>query len=110
MRKRPQDEELLTQAARKLGISRQSLQRLIRAGEVSVVKVGNMRIPFVPRTEIDRIVSGRPKAAAANENAADGSQVLQGGTVCTLCGQIGSGTRLGTRDRIAELTGALERV
>jgi excisionase family DNA binding protein len=71
-----------TLAARRLGISRQSLRRLIRQGEVNAVRVGNLQRVYIPQDEIDRIVSGRnahisaTKLAGANENLGDLSQPI----------------------------------
>jgi hypothetical protein len=99
-------EQLLIPAARaawKLGISRQSLRRLIKAGEVKAVKIGNMRGPFVPQTEIARIVSGRAKTEAAFEDTSHESQTRQTEADPALPGQRATTTAQTPRDRILAL-------
>ena len=50
---------LATVAARRLGISRQSLRRLIKRKEIKAIKVGHIMRVYIPQSEIDRIVSGK---------------------------------------------------
>ena len=67
-------------AARKLGMSRWTLNRRIQEKEIKAVKVGPRR--FIPQTEIDRILGIPPKPVEADqlsEQGADGSRMLQGG-------------------------------
>jgi excisionase family DNA binding protein len=81
------DEQLLVpaaSAARKLGVSRWTLKRLIKAKEIRAVKVGHRR--FIPQSEIETLVNGEPvqitkpaKADPLSEHGASGSKVLQGG-------------------------------
>ena len=75
-----------TQAAKKLGISRQSLRRLISRREVKAVKVGNLQRVYIAQGEIDPIVGGRnfqaqdsaeAKLATPNENLRNTSQPVQ---------------------------------
>jgi excisionase family DNA binding protein len=49
----------VARAARRLGISRDTIDRLIKTSEVRVVKIGG-RV-MVPQMEIDRIVRGEPR-------------------------------------------------
>src|SRR5262249_9564262 len=70
---------LATVAARRLGISRQALERLIKRKEIKAIKVGNMMRVYIPQSEIDRIVCGRDcepageatKHAVGLENSSD---------------------------------------
>jgi predicted DNA-binding transcriptional regulator AlpA len=49
----------LPQAGRKLGISRMTLRRRIKAKQIRTVKIGPRS--FVPVEEMDRLLSGRPE-------------------------------------------------
>jgi excisionase family DNA binding protein len=52
----------VARAAKRLGISRDTIDRLIKTEEVRVVKIGG-RV-MVPQMEVDRIVMGRTREAA----------------------------------------------
>ena len=58
------------QAARKMGISRQSLRRLIHQEAIRAVRIGNLQRVYIPQGEIDRII----KPSTANVNLSDHSQ------------------------------------
>jgi excisionase family DNA binding protein len=74
------------EAARRMGISRWTLNRRIEARDIRAVKFGSRR--FIPQSEIDRLLSGAPSAqisatkpARTNEisgDGANGSTGLQG--------------------------------
>ena len=74
----------IPQAARKLGMSRWTLNRRIQEKEIKAVKVGPRR--FIPQSELERLISGQfaevPKPREADpltEPGAAGSEVVQGG-------------------------------
>lgn len=70
----------LAGAAGKLGISRQSLRRQIKQGQVDAVRIGRMRKLLISQVEIDRIVNGRPKLTTVADSLTDSSQTVSSET------------------------------
>jgi len=68
------------EAARKLGMSRWTLNRRIEAKEIRAVKVGPRR--FIPQSEIERIISGQSAQISAPKPATD-EQVSNIGANCS---------------------------
>ena len=70
----------LAGAAGKLGISRQSLRRQIKQGQINAVRIGRMRKLLISQVEIDRLVNGRPKLTTVADSPKDSSQTASSET------------------------------